>query len=147
MTDIAALAPELVAQIILYLGSLYFFLAGRDTIRVGILSLCLSRRLRLRTAHIFRDAEWFVSRYLLSINLGLGLATAAAMAALGVPQPILWGMLAFGLNYLIYIGPAVMAVILFGAGSAFMTVLRPSSIRHLPIFASTSSRRSSSRRR
>ena len=119
VTDIAAIAPELIAQLILFLGSLYFFLAERERIRTGILTLCFSRRLRLRVAHVFRDAEWFVSRYLLSItviNLALGLATAAAMAALNVPQPLLWGMLAFGLNFIIYIGPAIMTVILFGVG-------------------------------
>lgn len=119
VTNIASLAPELVAQIILFLGSLYFFLAERDRIRLMVLSLCMNRRLRLRMAHIFRDVEWFVSRYLLSItaiNFILGLAVAAAMTALGVPQPLLWGMLAFSLNYIIYIGPAVMAAILIAVG-------------------------------
>ncbi|MCY0095268.1 AI-2E family transporter [Hoeflea ulvae] len=119
--EIATLAPALVAQIILYLASLYFFLATRHSIRISVLSLCFSRRSRLKTARIFRDAEWFVSRYLLSIsviNAGLGLATSAAMWMLGVPQPFLWGMLAFILNYVVYIGPAVMAGILLGVGLA-----------------------------
>ncbi|MDP2121872.1 MAG: AI-2E family transporter [Hoeflea sp.] len=119
--DIATLAPALVAQIILFLASLYFFLATRHSMRVSVLSLCFSRRSRLRTARMFRDAEWFVSRYLLSItviNAGLGLSTAAVMWLLGVPQPYLWGMLAFLLNYVVYIGPAVMAGILLGVGLA-----------------------------
>lgn len=119
--EIATLAPALMAQIILFLASLYFFLATRHAIRASVLSFCFSRRSRLRTAHMFRDAEWFVSRYLLSItviNAGLGLATASAMWVLGVPQPYLWGMLAFCLNYVVYIGPAVMAVILLGVGLA-----------------------------
>lgn len=121
MAEIATLAPALVGQIILFLASLYFFLATRHAIRISVLSLCFSRRSRLRTARIFRDAEWFVSRYLLSItviNAGLGLATAAAMWMIGVPQPYLWGMLAFILNYVVYIGPAVMAGILLGVGLA-----------------------------
>lgn len=121
MEEIATLAPALVAQIILFLASLYFFLATRHAIRASVLSLCFNRRSRLRTARIFRDAEWFVSRYLLSIsviNAGLGLATAAAMWIIGVPQPYLWGMLAFILNYVVYIGPAVMAGILLGVGLA-----------------------------
>jgi len=121
MEEIATLAPALVGQIILFLASLYFFLATRHAIRISVLSLCLTRRSRLRTARVFRDAEWFVSRYLLSItviNAGLGLATAAAMWMLGVPQPYLWGMLAFILNYVVYIGPALMAGILLGVGLA-----------------------------
>jgi len=119
--EIATLAPALAAQIILFLASLYFFLATRHTIRTSILSLCFNRRARLRTARVFRDAEWFVSRYLLSIsviNAGLGLATTVAMWLLDVPQPYLWGMLAFILNYVVYIGPAVMAGILLGVGLA-----------------------------
>lgn len=119
--EIATLAPALMAQIVLFLASLYFFLATRNSIRASVLSLCFNRRSRLRTARMFRDAEWFVSRYLLSItviNIGLGAATAAAMWLLDVPQPLLWGMLAFILNYVVYIGPAIMAVILLGVGLA-----------------------------
>ena len=119
--DIATLAPALVAQIILFLASLYFFLATRHGLRASILSLCFSRRSRLRTARMFRDTERFVSRYLLSItviNAGLGLSTNAVLWLLGVPQPYLWGMLAFLLNYVVYIGPAVMAGILLGVGLA-----------------------------
>lgn len=119
--EIATIAPAMAAQIILFLASLYFFVATRHSIRIGILKLCFSRRTRLKTARMFRDAEWFVSRYLLSItviNMGLGFATAAAMWLIGVPQPYLWGMLAFLLNYIVYIGPAVMSVILLGVGLA-----------------------------
>ena len=119
--EIATLAPALVAQMILFLASLYFFVATRHSIRISILSLCFSRHSRLRTARMFRDAEWFVSKYLLSItviNAGLGLATTVAMWLLGVPQPYLWGMLAFLLNYVVYIGPALMAGILLGVGLA-----------------------------
>ncbi|WP_394690592.1 AI-2E family transporter [Hoeflea sp.] len=117
--EIATFAPALAAQIILYLASLYFFLATRHEIRTSVLSMCMSRRSRIRTARVFRDAEWYVSRYLLSItviNAGLGLATTAVMWALDVPQPYLWGMLAFLLNYVVYIGPALMAGILLGVG-------------------------------
>lgn len=121
VTEIAVIAPTIMAQIILFLASLYFFVATRHAIRISVLSLCFNRRARLRAAHMFRDAEWFVSRYLLSIsivNLGLGLSVGAALWLAGVPSPFLWGMLAFVLNYVIYIGPALVAVILLGVGLA-----------------------------
>ena len=35
---------------------------------------------------------------------------------MGLPSPILWGALAFGLNYVPYVGPAIMDVLLFGIG-------------------------------
>jgi predicted PurR-regulated permease PerM len=39
------------------------------------------------------------------INLGLGLATAAAMAALGMPNALLWGTVAAVLNFIPFLGP------------------------------------------
>jgi predicted PurR-regulated permease PerM len=39
------------------------------------------------------------------INVGLGVATAATMAALGMPNAILWGTLAAVLNFIPFLGP------------------------------------------
>jgi predicted PurR-regulated permease PerM len=121
MEQAAWLAPAILMQIILFLVSFYFFIATRHEIRVAILSLCFERRLRWRVAHIFRDVEAMVSRYLLSItavNIGLAIAVSAAMWALGVPSPLLWGVLAGVLNYIVYVGPAIMAAILLCVGLA-----------------------------
>jgi predicted PurR-regulated permease PerM len=49
------------------------------------------------------------------INLGLGAATAACVAALGMPNPILWGVLAGVLNFIPYLGPIATIVILGAA--------------------------------
>ena len=117
--DVAVLAPALVAQMLLFMASLYFFVATRNDIRLTLLRICGNRRLRWRVAHIFRDVETLVSRYLLSItaiNVGLGVAVALVLWLIGVPSPLLWGALAGLLNFVIYIGPAVMAVILFAVG-------------------------------
>jgi predicted PurR-regulated permease PerM len=59
-----------------------------------------------------------VSRYFATItliNLGLGAGTAAAVAALGMPNALLWGMIAALLNFIPYLGPAATIVILGGA--------------------------------
>ncbi|MEX0953667.1 MAG: AI-2E family transporter [Rhizobiaceae bacterium] len=117
----AWLAPTIFMQIVLFLVSFYFFIATRHGIRVAVLSLCFERRFRWRVAHIFRDVEAMVSRYLLSItavNIGLAIAVSATMWALGVPSPLLWGVLAGVLNYIVYVGPAIMAVILLCVGLA-----------------------------
>ena len=119
--SVAYLAPAIFAQVLLFLAGLYFYIATRHRFRLSVLSLCFSRRLRWRVAHAFRDIEMLVSRYLLSItavNIGLGVVVAIAMWLLGVPSPLLWGALAGGLNYVIYIGPAIMAFLLFGVGLA-----------------------------
>jgi predicted PurR-regulated permease PerM len=117
--DAALMAPGIVADALLFLAGLYFFLATRTQIRIAVLSLCLSRRTRWRMAHIFHDVEQKVSRFLISsalINLTLGLATTLAMWALGVPSPLLWGALAAVMNFIPYVGQAVMYVVLLAMG-------------------------------
>lgn len=121
VTDIALLAPTLLAQVLIFLASLYFFLATRKSIRVATLSLCLTRRMRWRTAHVFRDVEQKVSKYLLTIslvNVGVGVVIAVLMAAIGMPSPLLWGALAALLNYVPFVGQGLMAVILLLVGLA-----------------------------
>ena len=41
-----------------------------------------------------------------------------ALWAVGVPSPALWGALAGLLNFIVYVGPALMAAILFAIGLA-----------------------------
>jgi len=44
--------------------------------------------------------------------VGLGAATAIAMSALGMPNPLLWGVLATVLNFIPYLGSAVTLLVL-----------------------------------
>ena len=77
--------------------------------------------MRWRTAHVFRDVEQKVSKYLLTItmvNIGVGVVVAGLMWAIGMPSPILWGALAAVLNYIPYVGQAFMALVLFVVGLA-----------------------------
>ncbi|MGD1877595.1 MAG: AI-2E family transporter [Kiloniellaceae bacterium] len=65
-----------------------------------------------RAVEIGRDLQVEVSRYLLSItaiNLGLGCVTAATMASFGLPDPLLWGVMAATLNFVPYVGAIVTA--------------------------------------
>ena len=130
--DMALLVPSLLADVLLFLAGLYFFLATRHNIRLTVMSLCFSRRLRWRVAHIFRDVETKVSRFLLSaaaINLGVGVATSLAMWAIGMPSPLLWGGLAAVLNFIPYIGQAIMLAILLavslGTHSDVVSIVLP----------------------
>lgn len=126
ITSLAFLAPAILAQILIFLASLYFFVATRDHIRLSVLSLCVSRRMRWRTAHVFRDVESKVSRFLLSItfiNACVGCAVALAMWAIGMPSPILWGAMAAVLNYIPYVGQGVMLLVLVSVGLGTRTGL------------------------
>lgn len=119
VTSIAMLAPAILAQVLIFLASLYFFVATRDHIRLSVLSLCVSRRMRWRTAHVFRDVEQKVSRFLLSItmiNMCVGVAVTLAMWLIGMPSPVLWGAMAAVLNYIPYVGQGVMILVLVSVG-------------------------------
>jgi predicted PurR-regulated permease PerM len=115
----ATLAPALLAQILIFLASLYFFVATRHQTRAAILKLCFTRRLRWRVAHIFRDVEALVSRYLLSIsliNVVEGVAVGVGLWLAGVPSAALWGALAVVSNFIVFLGPLLMTIVLFVVG-------------------------------
>ncbi len=117
--DIAFSVPALLAEVLVFLASLYFFLATRGQIRIFVLSLCATRRVRWRVAHMFRDVEQGVSKFLLTvsvINIGMGVGVAILMALIGMPTPLLWGALAAVLNFIPFVGQAAMVVVLFAAG-------------------------------
>ena len=46
------------------------------------------------------------------INAGLGIATGIAMYWLGMPNPVLWGAMAFAFNYFPYLGAAASLAVL-----------------------------------
>ena len=119
VTGIALLAPAILAEVLIFLVSLYFYLATRENIRISTLSLCISRRMRWRTAHVFRDVEQKVSKYLITItmvNVGVGVVVTLLMWAIGMPSPLLWGGMAALLNYIPFVGQGFMALLLFLAG-------------------------------
>jgi predicted PurR-regulated permease PerM len=117
--SMATLAPAVFGRMLIFFASLYFFVATRHQTRTAILTLCFNRRLRWRVAHIFRDVEQMVSRYLLSItviNVLEGLAVGVGLFLIGVPSAMLWGALAILTNFVVFVGPAIMVAILFLIG-------------------------------
>jgi predicted PurR-regulated permease PerM len=67
-----------------------------------------------RVLQIIEAVRSEVGRYYATIaliNFGLGLATFAAMLALGMPNPLLWGVVAGVLNFIPYVGSATTLVI------------------------------------
>ncbi len=64
-----------------------------------------------RALRVVYDIEREVSRYLFTIaviNAGLGTVIGLGLWALGVPDPLVWGVAAALLNFLPYIGPILM---------------------------------------
>lgn len=117
--SVALLAPAVLARILIFFACLYFFVATRHQMRAGLLRLCIDRRIRWRVAHIFRDVEDMISRYLISItiiNILEGTAVAIGLYLIGIPSAPLWGALAALTNFVPFIGPAIMTAILFMVG-------------------------------
>jgi predicted PurR-regulated permease PerM len=115
---LAFLTPAL-SEFVLFFGALLFFLLGRARMKGKLVLSLVDRANRLMTLRIISEVESDLATYLITttmINLGVGFCTAAITWALGVPNAPLWGCLAFFLNYLPYIGPALMAAILFVVG-------------------------------
>ena len=68
-----------------------------------------------QTLKIIEQVRAEVGRFYLTtalINVGLGCATAAAMMLCGMPNPVLWGILAACLNFVPYAGSATTLVLL-----------------------------------
>ena len=119
LTIVTPAAVQFILQVILFVGTLFFFILGRSTFRTHTVNWFSARDARLRALKIMNDIEDNLSGYLIvvtTINLSLGLITVVVTYFMGLPYPILWGALAFGLNYVPYVGPSIMYVLLFVIG-------------------------------
>jgi predicted PurR-regulated permease PerM len=77
---------------------------------------------------VLDQTESVVSGYMLVtmlINVGQGVAVALAMWALGMPTPILWGMLTVIAEFVPYLGGAAMTILLTAVGLATFPSLGP----------------------
>ena len=121
VTDAIMAAPAVLSQILIFVGALFFFLLTRVAI-YDFVSLRLSKPgERAALTQRLRRAEGKVSRYFSTItiiNAALGAATAAALHVIGLPDAIIWGVVAFVVNFLVYLGPAVFVVLLLFVGVA-----------------------------
>jgi predicted PurR-regulated permease PerM len=108
-----------VGQIVAFLGTLFFFLLGRTQLRHVIVIFFENRDARLRMLRILNDIETNLTSYLsvvVVINFFVGLAAAAIALLVGLPNAPAWGVLAFILNFIPYIGALIMQVVLFLVG-------------------------------
>jgi predicted PurR-regulated permease PerM len=94
---------------------LYFLLAAGDLFLQKLIKVLPQLKDKKRAVTIARETEAGVSAYLFTmtlLNIGEGIVVAAAMAILGVPNAVLWGVLAVVLEYVPYIGAFALAGIL-----------------------------------
>lgn len=94
---------------------LFFLLAHGDTFLRRLVEILPRFSDKRQAVDISQQIEQDISSYLLTItimNACVGIATALVMRIFGVDDPLLWGTLAFLLNYVPIIGP-IIGIILF----------------------------------
>jgi predicted PurR-regulated permease PerM len=115
---VAFLTPA-AAELLLFFGTLFFFLVGQIELRTNLVSMFGDRNTKLRFLKIMRDIERNLAGYVTVvtiINAALGVIVALGAWLIGLPNPAIFGLLAAVLNYVPYVGPAVMIIVLFGVG-------------------------------
>jgi predicted PurR-regulated permease PerM len=115
---VAFLTPA-AGQLLLLFGTLLFFLAGQLELRRRLVFLCSGHESRLRFLRIMNDIERNLAGYLAVvtiINAALGTIVAIGAWLIGLPNPAIFGLVAALLNYVPYVGPAIVVVVMFGVG-------------------------------
>lgn len=115
---LASLTPA-VGQLLIFFGTLFFFLSHRDRLKESIVRFGSARESRLRAIRIWNEVEASLATYIATvtgINACVGIIVGTACYFIGLPSPWVWGVLAFVLNFVPYIGPATMIVTLLGVG-------------------------------
>jgi predicted PurR-regulated permease PerM len=99
---------------------LYFLLVAGDSFLRRLVEILPRFASKRQAVDISQQIERDISVYLLTItimNALVGAATALVMWATGVGDPVLWGTVAFILNYVPILGPAAAFFIFLFAGS------------------------------
>jgi predicted PurR-regulated permease PerM len=105
---------------------LYFLLASGDLFLQKLTKMLPEFRDKKKAVAIARETETSISMYLTTvtlINVFEGGVVTLVMWALGVPNPVLWGVLVFFLEFIPYLGALVMVgVLTLAALSTFDSV-------------------------
>jgi predicted PurR-regulated permease PerM len=137
---VVAFITPAAGEILLFFVTLYFFLVGQIELRNHAVAMFADRGAKLRFLKIMHDIERNLAGYLTVvtiINAAVGIIVAVGAELVGLPNPLIFGLLAAVLNYVPYIGPAVMVVALFGVGLVTFSSLGHALIAPLGLIAVT----------
>jgi predicted PurR-regulated permease PerM len=116
---VVAFVTPAAGEFLLFFATLFFFLVGQIQLRNQLVSMFSDRDAKLRFLKIMRDVERNLATYLTVVtivNAAVGVIVALGAWLIGLPDPAVFGVLAAVLNYIPYVGPALMVVILVGVG-------------------------------
>lgn len=128
--EVVVKAPTLASTVVDYIRKfavitistlvlLYFLLASEDIFLRKTIAASTRFADKKRAVDIAQQVEAEVSTYLLTvtmINIGLGCMVALVMYLIGVPNPLLWGVIAGVLNFIPYLGDIATMIILLIVG-------------------------------
>jgi predicted PurR-regulated permease PerM len=137
---VVAFITPAAGELLLFFVTLYFFLVGQIELRNQAVAMFANRDSKLRFLKIMHDIERNLAGYLTVvtiINAAVGIIVAVGAWLVGLPSPAIFGLLAALLNYVPYIGPAVMVVALFGVGLVTFPSLSHAFIAPLGLIAVT----------
>ncbi len=121
---------EILTNSFLILLTVMFILFEASTFRRKVLAIWGDRQQSMESFSKFADDVYHYLAIKTAVSLGTGVLVAVWVALLGVDFPLLWGLLAFLLNYVPNLGsiiaaaPAVLlAMLQFGPGRALILAL------------------------
>jgi predicted PurR-regulated permease PerM len=135
---VVAFITPAAGELVLFFTTLLFFLVGEIELRNQFVALFGNRDAKLRFLKIMRDIERNLAGYLAVVTVvNIGVASIVALGAwlIGFPNPWIFGFLAGLFNYVPYIGPAVMVIVLFGVGLVTFPSLAHALIAPLGLIA------------
>ncbi len=94
---------------------LYLLLASGDLFLQKLVHVMPTLHDKKRAVEISHEIQQNISNYLFSvslINIGLGIVASVGFYFMGVPNPVMWGMLVALLNFVPYFGPVAGIILL-----------------------------------
>ncbi len=107
---------NLVSFITVCIALLYFLLATGDNLLRSIMHALPDFTARRKLVEVIQNVQEGLGSYLAKIsiiNACLGVCVGVAMWLLGMPSPVLWGVMAFVFNFIPILGALTGAVIIF----------------------------------
>ncbi|MBY8974398.1 AI-2E family transporter [Rhodobacteraceae bacterium NNCM2] len=119
VTDLALGTPIAMAGVLVCTFLTYFMIAERERVWRGMVCLARSTGARLQVGRAIRLIQRDVAQYLFAItciNIGLGVVAGHAFWLIGLPDPWVWGAAMTLMNFIPYLGPLVMNLIVLTVG-------------------------------
>ena len=123
LEQVAGQVGEIAVALAVMLILAYFLLASGELIRYKLVRVSPRLQDKKLALHVAAEIETQVSRYLLIVtlvNIGVGVCVGIGMTVIGMPNPLLWAVMAAFLSYIPFVGSwvgigslAVVAVLSF----------------------------------